>query len=97
MGQAVKYAVLGVALVAVIALAGAIIVQASPDSALSSFGSSVSSFLSNVGSILRSVRGALNYVLGSSMVSIAVFFWVSIPIARIAFRVVVMVYRFINQ
>lgn len=97
MGQAVKYAVLGVALVAVIALAGSIISQLNPDSALSSFASSVSSFLSNVGNVLHSVRGALNYVLGAPMVSIAIFFWVSIPIARLAFRVVVMVYRFINQ
>lgn len=96
MGQAVKYAVLGAALVAVIVAAVALIAQSMPGS-WSDSSSAFASFLATATTTIRNVRGALNYVLGTSLVGFAVPFYLTLPMLLIGLKVSVTVYRWINQ
>lgn len=98
MGQAAKYAVLAAAIAVVLVSAAAIINQLYPTEVVSNFGSSLTSALSVVGDFLTNVRGAFNYVLGSHLpLTISVALWLVVPFARLAFKVVVAVFRWINQ
>ena len=98
MGQAAKYAVLGAAIAVVLISVVSIINSLYPTEIVNNFGSALTSALSVVGDFLNNVRGAFNYILGSSLpLTICVAFWLVIPFARLAMKVVIMVFRWINQ
>lgn len=98
MGQAVKYAALGAAIAVILTLAAAIVNSMYPTEIISNLGSSINSFLSAAGSFLQNVRGALNYFFGSSLyVTIALSMLLIVPFGRIAYKVSIAVFRFINQ
>lgn len=98
MGQAVKYAALGVAIAAILASIAAVINLISPSEIVQGFGNAVTNVISAVGDFFRNVRGALNYVMGTHWVfTIAIAFWVAVPLARIAYRIFIAVTRFLNQ
>lgn len=98
MGQAVKYAALGVAIASILALIAGVINMIAPSEIVSGFGSAITNVIGAVGDFFRNVRGALNYVMGTHWVfTIAIAFWVAVPVARIAYRVVIAVTRFLNQ
>lgn len=98
MGQAAKYAILGTAIAVILVSVVAIINSLYPTEVVSNFGSSLTNALSVVGDFFVNVRGALNYVLGSSLpLTICLALWVAVPFARLAYKVVIMVFRWINQ
>lgn len=98
MGQAVKYAALGAAIAAILALAAAVINSMYPTEIITNLGSSLTSFLSIAGSFLQNVRGALNYFFGSSLyVTIALSMVLIVPFGRIAYKVSIAIFRFLNQ
>lgn len=98
MGQAVKYAALGAAIAVILTLAAAIVNSMYPTEIISNLGTSINSFLSAAGSFLQNVRGALNYFFGSSVyVTIALSMLLIVPFGRIAYKVSIAVFRFINQ
>lgn len=98
MGQAVKYAALGAAIAAILLLAASVVNSMYPTEIVSNLGSSLNAFLSAAGSFLQNVRGALNYFFGSSLyVTICLSMIFIVPFGRIAYKVSIAIFRFINQ
>lgn len=98
MGQAAKYAILATAIAVVLVSVVSIINTLYPTEIINNFGSSLTSALSVAGSFLTNVRGAFNYILGSHLpLTISVAFWLIVPFARLVLKVVIMVFRWINQ
>lgn len=97
MGQAVKYSILGAALLVVVALIAGIISGFGTDDALSGLSGSISNFVGQASGIIQNVRGALNYVFGSLFMTLTIPFWVGVPLAYIGVKLAVGVYRWLNQ
>lgn len=98
MGQAVKYAALGAAIVVILALAASVINSMYPTEIITNLGSSLNSFLQAVGGFLQNVRGALNYFFGSSLyVTICLAMVLIVPFGRVAYKISIAIFRFINQ
>lgn len=100
MGQVIKYAALGVALVLVLSTVGVIIADLAGANTADGFLGAVSGFVNNVSSYLRSARGVLNYALGSgASVALDILIWLNVllPIGLIPVRIIITIYRFINQ
>lgn len=99
MGQAVKYAALGVAIAAVLLLVVGVIGSVT-DGVFARVSSAISSLVSTAGTALRNVKGALNYVLGDgAAIGLNLLIWMKIlfPLLMLPVYVVITIYRWINQ
>lgn len=100
MGQAVKYAALGVAIVIILGLVGTLILGVTGVDITGGFAGSINRFLNTCSSVLQNVKGALNYACGEGgAVALNLLLWINLllPIAAIPIRLVIMLHRFINQ
>lgn len=98
MGQAAKYALLGVALLAVIALCVVYIGQIPVSETVASFATSVTSVVSTCGTYFKSARGLLNALVGvPALVTMCLWFELLKPFAKIGIKLSVTVYKWINQ
>lgn len=98
MGQAAKYAALGIALATVLGLFAALIATLAPSDIAGGFASSIGTLLTVAGGFFANVRGALNYFFGTPIIlNIAILITLLVPLTRIGVKIVVAVVRFINQ
>lgn len=100
MGQAVKYAALGAAIIVILALVVGVVSSVTGSEVSGGFTSSVTAFINGCSSILQNVKGALNYACGSGgAIALNLLIWLNVilPLAIIPVRLVIMLHRFINQ
>lgn len=98
MGQAVKYALLGVAIATILALCVVYIGQIPVSDSVASLASSVTSIISYCGDTFRAARGILNALTGVPvLVTASLWLAVMSPFAKIGIKISVAIFRWINQ
>lgn len=97
MSQAVKYALLGAALVTVFSLFVALIAFVPIGDITSGFASSVASVMSIAGNFFRTARGIVNHFFDPAIVSFFLWLLVISPFSKWGMRLFIMVYRWLNQ
>lgn len=98
MGQAVKYALLAAALLAIVALIVVYVGQIPVSDTVAAFASTTTSFISTVGSYLTMAKGFLNALVGfPTLVNMCLWFTLLMPFAKWGIHLITAVYRWINQ
>lgn len=98
MGQAVKYAILAAALAVFLAMAAAYVGELPVSDSVASLMSGVTNVVYVCGQFFKSARGLLNALTGvpeliNALISIALV----LPFAKFVMKIVISVYRWMNQ
>lgn len=97
MAQAIKYALLGAALITVFGLFVALIAFVPVADIVSGFGNSVASVMAIASDFFRTARGIVNHFFDPTIVSFFLWLLVISPFSKWGIRLFIMVYKWLNQ